>query len=207
MKSPLKKSVAYSLYAISFVLIMLGLISFNYVVNSVGESEDKLVSKGILDYDHYIPVVKTNDTIIRPYYEGSVDIVLKYYDIDANEEDQQKSLIKYENTYIQSNGVAYSKGNAFDVISVLDGTVKEVKNDEILGNIVVIEHANGYVSTYESISDIQVEPNMPVVQGQVIAKSSTSNILKDLNNHLYFELSKDGVNVNPEAYYNKSVNE
>lgn len=207
MKSPLKKSVAYSLYAISFVLIMLGLISFNYVVNSVGESEDKLVSKGILDYDHYIPVVKTNDTIIRPYYEGSVDIVLKYYDIDTNEEDQQKSLIKYENTYIQSNGVAYSKGNAFDVISVLDGTVKEVKNDEILGNIVVIEHANGYVSTYESISDIQVEPNMPVVQGQVIAKSSTSNILKDLNNHLYFELSKDGVNVNPEAYYNKSVNE
>ena len=207
MKSPLKKSVAYSLYAISFVLIMLGLISFNYVVNSVGESEDKLVSKGILDYDHYIPVVKTNDTIIRPYYEGSVDIVLKYYDIDASEEDQQKSLIKYENTYIQSNGVAYSKGNAFDVISVLDGTVKEVKNDEILGNIVVIEHANGYVSTYESISDIQVEPNMPVVQGQVIAKSSTSNILKDLNNHLYFELSKDGVNVNPEAYYNKSVNE
>ena len=207
MKSPLKKSVAYSLYAISFVLIMLGLISFNYIVNITGKSNDVLVSKGILDYNYYIPVVKTNDTIIRPYYEGGIDIVLKYYNINASEEDQQKSLIKYENTYIQSNGVAYSKGNAFDVVSILDGTVKEVKSDDILGNIVVIEHANGYVSTYESISDIQVEPNMSVVQGQIIAKSSTSNISKELDNHLYFELSKDGINVNPEEYYNKSVNE
>jgi stage II sporulation protein Q len=165
------------------------------------------VSKGILDYDDYVPVVKTNNTIIRPYYDSGISIVLKYYDVLASEEDQQNSLIQYDGTYIQSNGVAYSKGNPFDVISILDGTVKEVRQDDIVGNIIVIEHSNGYISTYESIDNIAVEAGMPVVQGQVIAKSATSNISKNLDNHLYFELTKDGENVNPEVYYNKTINE
>ena len=206
MKSPLKKSVVYTLYTISFILVMSGLVLFNYFINNRSPKMIS-VSKGILDYNNYIPVVKTSDIISRPYYDYDVKQVLKFYDVAASEEEQQQSLISYEGTYIQSNGVAYSKGTPFDVISVLDGTVKEVKEDEILGNIIVIEHGNGYISTYESISDITVKQGTPVVQGQVIAKSSTSNISKNLNNHLYFELSKNGENVNPEMYYNKSINE
>ena len=46
-----------------------------------------------------------------------------------------------------------------------------------------------------------------VLKSQVIAKSSTSNISKDLGNHLYFELIVDGKCVNPEDYYDKSINE
>ena len=203
----MKKSVVSSLYAISFVLIMTGLIIINYAMNNNRNSSTKLVSKGILDYYYYVPVVRTNDTIIRPYYDNGVEIVLKYYDVTSSEEDQQKSLIQYDSTYIQSNGVAYSKGIPFDIISISDGTVKDVKTDDILGNMIVIEHSNGYISTYESIDNIAVEPGMPVVQGQVIAKSATSNISKNLDNHLYFELSKDGENVNPEEYYNHSINE
>ena len=204
----MRKSVEYALYVTSFVLIMGGLVLFNYFVNNNKITENAMrVSKGILDYNGYISVVKTNDMISRPYFESDIELVLKFYDVEASEEDQQKSLIQYDGTYIQSNGVAYSKNRQFDVISVLDGTVKEVKSDDMLGNIIVIEHPNGYTSTYESISDIAIEPGMPVVQGQVIAKSATSNISKELNNHLYFELAKDGINVNPEEYYNKSINE
>ena len=202
----MKKSVAYSLYAISFVLIFLGLVTFNTVIK-VNSSESVYVSKGILDYNQYIPVVTNSNTISRPYYDSDVNQVLLFYNVADTEENQARALIQYDDTYIQSNGVAYSKGVPFDVISVMDGTVKEVKSDEILGNIIVIEHDNGYMSTYESVSDITIEPGMPVVKGQLIAKSSTSNILKELDNHLYFELSKNGENVNPEEYYNRSINE
>ncbi len=202
----MKKSVVYSLYTISFVLIMGGLVLFNYSKNSIKENAF-FVSKGILDYDYYIPVIKTTDTIIRPYYDNGVELVLSFYDVNASEEEQQKSLIQHDGTYIQSNGVVYSKGNPFDVIAISDGPVKEVKTDDMLGNIVVIEHSNNYISTYESIDNITVEVGNPVVQGQVIGKSSTSNISKNLDNHLYFELSKNGENVNPEMFYNKSINE
>lgn len=207
MKNPLKKSVSSSLYVVAFVLIMTGLVLFNLALNNNKKSNPIFVSKGILDFENYIPVVRTNDTIIRPYYDDTASLVLKYYDITDSEEDQQQSLIECDGTYIQSNGVAYSKEEPFDVISILDGTVKEVRQDDMLGNIIVIEHNNGYISTYESIDNITVESGMPVVQGQLIAKSATSNISKNLNNHLYFELSKDGENVNPEKYYNRSINE
>lgn len=207
MKNPLKKSVSSSLYVVAFVLIMTGLVLFNLALNNNKKSNPIFVSKGILDFENYIPVVRTNDTIIRPYYDDTASLVLKYYDITDSEEDQRQSLIECDGTYIQSNGVAYSKEEPFDVISILDGTVKEVRQDDMLGNIIVIEHNNGYISTYESIDNITVESGMPVVQGQLIAKSATSNISKNLNNHLYFELSKDGENVNPEKYYNRSINE
>lgn len=206
MNRRLKKSVVYSLFVIAFIAVVGSLIAINYI----GKKEDEntvTVSLGVLDYSGYIPVLKTNDTIIRPYYETGIDLVLRYYDYNSSEEEQQKSLIYYEGTYIQSSGVAYSKKDSFDVIAILDGTVKEVTHDDILGNIIVIEHENGYVSVYQSIDDITVEEGSPVVQGQVIAKSSNSNILKNLGNHLYFELSKDGVYVNPEEYYNRSINE
>lgn len=206
MNRPLKKSVVYSLFLIAIIAIIGSLIAINFVKDD--PSEDVItVSKGILDYSGYVPVIKTNDTIIKPYYESGVDLVLKFYDYNGIEEDQQKALIYYEDTYIQSSGVAYSKKNPFDVIAVLDGTVKEVTYDDIIGNMIVIEHENGYESTYQSIDGINVDKGSPVMQGQVIAKSATSNISSNLGNHLYFELSKDGVYVNPEVYYNKSINE
>ncbi len=202
----MKKSVVYGLFAVSFLCIMGSLIAINFIAPKEG-NKVLGISKGILDYKYQLPVLKTNDTIIRPYYESEISPELKFYDINAEEETQQKSLIYYEGTYIQSTGVAYIKSIPFDVIAVLDGTVKEVRGDEILGNIVVIEHQNGYVSTYQGVDDIKISEGSPIVQGQVIAKSSTSNIFKDLGNHLYFELSKNGEYVNPEEYYNKSINE
>lgn len=206
MNRRLKKSVVYSLFAIAFIAIMGSLIAINYA----GKKDDETavtVSLGVLDYNGYIPVLKTNDTIMRPYYESGIDLVLRFYDYNSSEEEQQKALIYYEGAYIQSSGVAYSKKDPFDVIAVLDGTVKEVTHDDIIGNMIVIEHENGYVSLYQSVDDINVEEGSPIVQGQVIAKSSNSNILKNLGNHLYFELSKNGEYVNPEEYYNRSINE
>ena len=92
-------------------------------------------------------------------------------------------------------------------MSVLPGTVKEVKEDDTLGNVITIEHANGIVSIYQSVSDILVKAGDQVMNGQKLAKSSTSNISKELENHLYFELVINGECVNPEEYYDKTVNE
>ena len=85
--------------------------------------------------------------------------------------------------------------------------VKEVKEDTTLGNIVTIDHDKGITSVYQSISDITVKKDDEVAAGQIIAKSSTSNISTELENHLYFELIINGACVNPENYYGKLINE
>ena len=209
MKRELKKSVVYGLYGISF-LFLLGAILLPIFASKNGVEQDfEYVSKGILDYENNVKVVNidTNTQIIRPYNNDKVEIVRGYYDYKATSESQEKSLIYYEGTYMQSSGVAYATTDAFDVVTILDGTVERIENDDTLGNIVTIKHNSGITSVYQSVSDIIVNEGDTVIQGSTIAKSSTSNISSDLGNHLYFELIIDGVCVNPEEYYGKNPNE
>ena len=207
MKRQLKKSVVYGLYALSFTLLVGGIAILGFATKGTNGQEDAYVSKGILDYEENVKVVSTSEKIVKPFTDTEVKVVKSFYDYQAESEEQEKSLIYYEGTYMQSSGVAYSKGDAFDVVAILDGTVKEVVEDTTLGNVITIEHEDGITSVYESVTEIAVKTGDSVVGGQVIAKSSTSNISTDLGNHLYFELIIDGVCVNPENYYGKSIDE
>lgn len=207
MKRKLKKSVVYSLYGLSFALLLSGVVLLGFAANEASKQTYEYVSKSIFDYEEEIKVVSTGEVVLRPYVDENIKIIKDYYDYKAEAESQEKSLIYYENTYIQSSGVSYSNGDIFNVVSVLEGTVKEVKEDETLGNSITIEHNNGIVSIYQSISNITVKPGDVINAGFIIGTSSTSNISSDLNNHLYFELIVDGKCVNPENYYEKKVNE
>lgn len=207
MKRQLKKSVVYGLYALSFILLVGGITILGFSVKDITEQKLSYVSKGILDYEEKVPVVNTDVKISRPYIDSEVKVAKNFYDYKAEAKEQEGSLIYFEGTYMQSSGVSYSKGDIFDVVSILDGTVKEVKEDTTLGNIITIEHENGITSVYQSVGEISVKANDAVTGGQVIAKSSTSNISTDLGNHLYFELIIDGICVDPENYYDKLVNE
>ena len=210
MKRQLKKSVIYGLYGISFVFLVVGVVLAGVVIRRVSQNPDnsyQYVSKGILDYEEKIPVVNTEVRIVRPYTDGDVKLVKNFYDYKAESSEQEKSLIYYEGIYMPSSGVAYSKGDVFEIIAIYDGIVKEIKEDTTLGNIVTIEHENGILSVYQSISEISVKAGDSVTRGQTIAKSGTSNVSKDLGNHLYFELIIDGECVNPENYYDKQINE
>ena len=212
MNRKLKKSVVYSMYALSLCMLIGGIILLEINSkklksnNNIKDDNYQYVSKtGIEKKD--IPVVNTKNVLIRPYKDSDVKVLKSFYDYKSTEDEQEKSIIYYEDTYLPSSGVSYGKDKEFDVIAVFDGKITSVKEDDILGNIVVIEHNNGIKATYESIQDISVKEGDAVSQGDLIAKSSTSNISKDLNNHLYFELSIKDVAVNPEQYFDKSINE
>ena len=208
MTRRLKKPVVYSLYGIAFCMLIGGLFLLEMSTNKFNSKEKdyQYVSKTGLEQDE-VPVVNTKTTLIRPYIDSNVTIVKNYYDYQATEDEQKESIIYYENTYMPSSGVSYGKTEEFDVVAILDGKVTSVKEDDTLGNIIIIEHENGIVSNYESIKDINIKEGDTVKQGDVIAKSSTSNISSDLNNHLYFELSINNQTVNPEEYFDKSIDE
>lgn len=154
-----------------------------------------------------IPVVSTTIKIVRPYLDSSVQIAKTFYDYEGEASEQENSILYYEGTYIQNSGVDYSSENVFDVVSILDGTVISVEENNILGTTVEVRHSNDLISVYQSLSNVIVKQGDVIIQGQVIAKSGTSNIDKDLGNHLHFELYYNGKIVNPENYYNKSLEE
>ena len=207
-KRRVKRSVVYCLYGVIF-------ISLCAAIFIVGQSKSyKDVSKDD-DYDYTTktvfddttPVVTVEKTLIRPYTASDVKIVKNFYDYQAEASEQQQSIIVNEKTYLQNSGVSYGSENIFDVSAILDGTVTKVSQDELLGNIIEITHDNDIISVYQSLSEVNVKEQDTVTQGQIIGKSGTSNISKDLNNHLYFELAIKGNIVNPENYYDKKLSE
>ena len=88
------------------------------------------------------------------------------------------------------------------VKSVADGTVKSIKNDPRYGLTVTIEHADGYTSVYSSLLTAEfVKEGEKVTQGQTIGTVGNSAVFEVAeDNHLHFELLKDGSNINPEIY-------
>lgn len=203
----LKKPVVYSLYALGFLMLLgaLYLVESMMPTNSFNGVDDNYVNKTVFDSE--IPVVNTAAIIIRPYAATDVTIVKNYYDYKDEAKEQEQSLLFFENTYLQNSGVSYGKEEVFEVISVLDGTITAIKEDQSLGKIVEITHSNDMISIYQSLSEVNVTENQEIKQGMIVGKSGTCNLEKDLNNHLHFELIVKGLVVNPEDYYDKKVSE
>lgn len=201
----LKKSVIYGIYSLAFIAMigLIYLVESNIPKKQFNNNEYSYVSKTI--FDDIIPVVKTEEKIIRPYTADDVKIIKTYYDYKGEETSQQNSIIYYENTYMQSSGVSYGKDDKFDVVSILPGTIEEVKEDELLGKVVKIKHNDNVISLYQCLSETTINEGDTVIEGQVIGQSGTCNLEKDIKNHVYFELLINNETVNPEDYYGKTL--
>ena len=206
IKRKLKSFVVPAIYSVAIVISIFSM----YLVKNIftknmdsNKNEVKYVDNEITGVDTVIPVISTSTHIIKPYTNNDVKIVNNFYNYQGDAESQQNSILYYENTYMQNSGVDYAMDSEFDVVSILDGTVIKVEENDILGVIVEIRHTNDLISIYQSLKDVSVKVDDKVVQGQIIAKSGTSNINTSLTNHLHFELYHKGMVVNPEDYYNK----
>ncbi len=207
-KIKLKKPALYGIYTGLFALLLGALYYVDYSNRNLEEPEvqDEEYNYVSEEYEDEIPVVGTSSIITRPYTDGNVKVVQGFYNYKGTEEEQENSIINYEQTYLQNSGVAYGGVDGFEVISVLDGTVVSVKEDNLLGNVVEIQNSDKVTTVYQSLSEVTVKENDKVVQGQSIGKSGTSNINKDLGSHIVFELKINGTFVNPEDYYDKDIN-
>lgn len=207
-KYKLKKPAIIGIYGTALVAFLgiMFVVEKSFFDQSLKDTDYDYVSQTIFDKD--VPVVSTTPTIIRPYTDKEVKIVKDFYDYQADEEKQKNSIIYYESTYLQNSGISYGgKEKAFDVVAILDGIVVDVKDDKTLGKIVEVRHSNDMISVYQSLSEVTVKKDDEIKQGTIIGKSGSSNISKELNNHLHFELIIKGQVVNPEKYYDKKVDE
>jgi stage II sporulation protein Q len=143
---------------------------------------------------------KTKQEIYKPYVSENVEVLVSYYDKDASEEEKEKSLIVYENTYMPSTGIVYASDEEFDVIAVMDGKVTNIKNDDILGTMIEITHDTNLITYYYSLKDVKVNIGTSLNAGTILGKATTNNIYGQKNNFL-FEVYYQGKSLNPESFY------
>ncbi len=101
------------------------------------------------------------------------------------------------------SGMDFAAPAGTPVAAAADGTVYTVYEDEAMGHTVVIRHANGYVTTYASLSsDVQVSAGDVVTIGTTIGYAGNSALLETaLGDHVHFAVTCDGKNVDPEVFF------
>lgn len=154
-------------------------------------------------FNDAMPILSYDDVLIKPYQTGDIRIVKEFYD----EETKERGIIYFNDTYMQNSGVLYSSDNEFNVVSILDGEVIDVKKDDIMGYTVEIKHTDNLISSYEGMQNSYVKKGDQIKQSTIIGKSGTIKLNEEINNSLLFELIKDGKYINPEKYYDKKVKE
>lgn len=96
-----------------------------------------------------------------------------------------------------SIGIATTKGA--DVFASYDGIVKKISKSVDQGNYIMIDHGNGWITTYSQLDDsMKVAVGDQVQKGQqigTISTPSTQNVM--LGTHLDFKVTKNDESINP----------
>ena len=97
-------------------------------------------------------------------------------------------------------GVDYTIPEGSRVFATADGTVREVaQRNSTSGQTVVIDHGNGYETSYNHLSKIDVRKGQQVRRGDIIALSGDTGL--SLAPHLHYEVRYNGMRVDPIHYF------
>ncbi|WP_225446121.1 M23 family metallopeptidase [Paenibacillus rhizovicinus] len=192
------------------------IVTLMWLYGGAGETSDKPAStsvdatQGVTDEttlddqttDADKMVEKSQDELMKwPADKSQLDVLAPYYDVQSSSENRAAALIQtYDNKFIPNMGIDLGKNDvAFDVKAALSGVVTVAEKNPINGNVVQIKHANGMVTIYNSLSDVQVKVGQDVKQGAVIAKAGRDELEKDLGVHVHFEVRQNGKPMNPST--------
>ncbi len=169
-------------------------------VSSIPE-DFNYVSQGIIN--NTMPVLSYDDVLIRPYQTDKINVIKRFYD----EENKELGIIYFKDTYIQSSGILYNSDEEYNVISILDGEVINIRQDDLLGNTVEIKHTDNLISSYQGLKNVYVHKGDQINQNTIIGKAGEIKLNETYQNALLFELIKDGHYINPDKYFDKKIRE
>lgn len=98
-------------------------------------------------------------------------------------------------------GMDFAGKEGTDVLAVAGGVVTWSGKRYGYGNLVEINHGNGYVTRYGHNKEQLVDVGTTVKKGQVIAKMGSTG--RSTGPHVHFEVIKNGRQINPQKFVQK----
>ena len=97
-------------------------------------------------------------------------------------------------------GVDYAMSEGSSVFATADGTVREISDkNSTMGKTIIIDHGNGYKTSYSHLLSTLVTRGQKVQRGDVIALSGNSGL--SLAPHLHYEVRYNDLRVDPIHYF------
>ena len=109
-------------------------------------------------------------------------------------------LNPFYRTMKSHQGVDYTVGEGSSIFATADGVVKEISDkNSTLGKTIIIDHGNGYQTSYSHLLSVGVRRGQKVQRGDIIALSGNSGL--SLAPHLHYEVRYNDIRIDPIHYF------
>ena len=173
----------------------------NIVMRSVGKLEvlEHHAARIEENFRHIIEIVQDEDFTAPPMKNPLEDFSFAQTGASVGERINPFYKVK-----IMHNGLDLIAPAGNPVYAAADGYVKDVvKSRKGLGNVVTIDHENGYITRYAHLADIEVRKGRRVKKGARIGYVGVSG--NSFAPHLHYEIVRDTTIVDPVNYFFSSV--
>jgi murein DD-endopeptidase MepM/ murein hydrolase activator NlpD len=102
------------------------------------------------------------------------------------------------NPVLRHTGIDFAAREGTAIMATADGTVAFAGKDDAFGFMIVIDHANGFGTTYGHNSVLLVTEGDAVSRGDRIAFSGNTG--QSTAPHLHYEIRKDGIAIDPMGF-------
>ena len=109
-------------------------------------------------------------------------------------------LNPFYRTLKSHQGVDYTVAEGSSVFATADGVVKEISDkSSTLGKTIIIDHGNGYKTSYSHLLSVGVRRGQKVQRGDIIALSGNSGL--SLAPHLHYDVRYNDMRIDPIHYF------
>lgn len=152
------------------------------LTESYAKLEEKIESAG--ERRDYIPA-------IQPVINDELTLLTASYGM---------RIQPFFKTLASHQGVDYTVPEGTRIFATADGRVSDVATrNTTSGQTVVIDHGNGYQTSYSHLSKVYVRKGATVRRGDIIALSGNTGL--SLAPHLHYEVRYNGMRVDPIHYF------
>lgn len=148
------------------------------------------------------PVTEPKEPFVWPVVDTSTTKVsVGFFPAKGSVSQQAAALVSYDNTYYPHKGIDIQAkdGSSFQVDAALSGKVTSVDKQPLYGQEIVVQSADGYTETYQSLGATKVKVGDSIHQGELLGDAATNVFEASEGNHLYLQIDLNGQPIDPES--------
>ncbi|MDR0751199.1 MAG: M23 family metallopeptidase [Christensenellaceae bacterium] len=214
-KGMFKLFLKKNLYYIVMFVCVLGigsLIIATVIANKIPDPDDIIVDDSPIEIQPTIddptvmpdePLTPSEDVVVPPIEAEPIIFTIPTEDCTIVRNYSMAAPIKWETLghFAVHNGIDFAGPQGAPVRVVFDGTVVQLSYDILNGHKVVVDHGDGLLTTYGSLSEPVVTIGQVLSSGEVIGELSNSASSElELGAHLHFSVIHNSEYVDPLLY-------
>lgn len=187
--------------SLEFLMALDSIPDTDIVSHSAGRLDKLEVSAGRVEenFKRVMEAISASDFVMPPMSNPLKDFT--FAQTGASIGDKINPFYKVP---MKHNGLDLIAPAGDPVYAVADGTVKEIiRSRKGLGNVVLIDHGNGYVTRYAHLADIETRKGRKVRRGARLGYVGVSG--NSFAPHLHYEVLRDTLVLDPVNHFFASV--